>query len=71
MSSRIEAFHQLDLRVDKSWVFDLWILSAYIDVQGVYYHANPEAVQYNYDSTQSTYVRGLPILPSFGIKGEF
>ncbi len=70
-SDRIEAFHQLDLRVDKSWVFDWWILSAYLDIQNVYFHANPEAVQYNFDSTQSGYVRGLPILPSIGIKGEF
>ncbi|MDX9720535.1 MAG: TonB-dependent receptor, partial [Myxococcota bacterium] len=70
-SQRVEAFHQLDLRVDKSWVFDWWILSAYLDIQGVYFHANPEFIQYNFDSTQQGYVRGLPILPSIGIKGEF
>lgn len=70
-SKRIEAFHQLDLRVDKSWVFDLWILSVYLDIQNVYYHANPETVTWNYDNTESAYIRGLPILPSIGIKGQF
>ena len=53
------------------WVFDAWILSAYLDVQGVTYHGNVEAVQYNYDSTEKGYVENLPILPSIGIKGEF
>lgn len=70
-SRRIEDFHQLDIRVDKSFIFDTWILSLYLDIQNVYFRSNAEFVQYNFDSTQLDFVRGLPILPSFGIKGEF
>lgn len=70
-SARIDPFHQLDLRVDKSWIFDTWILNAYIDIQNVYYNANPEAVTNNFDFTQSGFVEGLPILPSFGVRGQF
>ncbi|WP_437614101.1 TonB-dependent receptor [Sorangium sp. So ce834] len=70
-SERLPAFHQLDLRLDKSWKFKRWQLSAYLDVQNVYNNANSEAIQYNYNYTARQYVTGLPILPSFGLRGEF
>ncbi|WP_437625878.1 TonB-dependent receptor domain-containing protein [Sorangium sp. So ce1151] len=70
-SERLPPFHQLDLRLDKTWKFSRWRLSAYLDVQNVYNNANSEAVQYNYDYTARQYVTGLPILPSFGLRGEF
>ncbi|XXX80494.1 TonB-dependent receptor [Sorangium sp. So ce134] len=70
-SERLPAFHQLDLRLDKSWKFKRWQLSAYLDVQNVYNNGNSEAIQYNYNYTARQYVTGLPILPSFGLRGEF
>jgi carboxypeptidase family protein/TonB-dependent receptor-like protein len=70
-SARLPMFHQLDLRLDKTWRFRTFAIDAYLDVQNVYYHSNPEAIIYNYDATQTGYVRGLPILPSFGVKGWF
>ncbi|WP_437970314.1 TonB-dependent receptor [Sorangium sp. So ce260] len=70
-SERLPPFHQLDLRLDKSWKFKTWQLSAYLDVQNVYNNANSEAVQYNYNYTARQYVTGLPVLPSFGMRGEF
>lgn len=33
---RLQAFHQLDLRVDKSYFFDKWTLMLYVDVQNAY-----------------------------------
>ncbi|HNQ82457.1 MAG TPA: TonB-dependent receptor [Bacteroidales bacterium] len=33
---RLKAFHQLDLRVDKTYFFKKWSLNLYIDVQNVY-----------------------------------
>ena len=69
--ARLPTFHQLDVRVDKKWIYDAWMLNVYLDVQNVYNHANPEAIQYNFDATQHTYATGLPIIPSFGIRGEF
>ncbi|MBM4398381.1 MAG: hypothetical protein FJ087_22160, partial [Deltaproteobacteria bacterium] len=70
-SARLPLFHQLDVRIDKEWVFRSWKLGAYLEVQNAYYNANAEGVAYNYDYSKSAYVRGLPILPVFGIKGEF
>ena len=70
-SERLAAFHQLDVRVDKHFVFDDWKLTAYLDVQNVYNHANAEGVSYNYDYSESRPAAGLPLIPSFGVKGEF
>ena len=48
-SARDGAFHQLDLRVDKRWVYQRWMLNVYLDIQNVYNRANPEGVQYNFN----------------------
>jgi hypothetical protein len=69
--ARLPAFHQLDVRVDKTWTYPRWKLTFYADVQNVYISKNPEGVTYNYNFTQSGYVNGLPILPSLGLRGEF
>jgi outer membrane receptor for ferrienterochelin and colicin len=39
-SLRFEAFHQLDLRIDKNFFFDKWSLMLYLDVQNVYNFQN-------------------------------
>jgi hypothetical protein len=36
----------------------------------VYNNGNVEGVSYNFNSTLNTYATGLPIIPSFGIRGE-
>src|SRR6185295_10291367 len=59
--ARLPPFHQLDVRVDKTWTFASWKLTFYADVQNVYYRKSPEGISYNYNYTQSTYVSGLPI----------
>lgn len=33
---RLKAFHQLDIRVDKSWYYNKWSLMLYFDVQNAY-----------------------------------
>jgi len=33
---RLKAFHQLDLRVDKSWYYNKWSLMLYFDIQNAY-----------------------------------
>ncbi|MGK0358135.1 MAG: TonB family protein [Bradymonadia bacterium] len=68
---RLDAFHQLDLRVDKHWIFDTWRMTTYLDVQNVYNRENPEGLSHNFDYTQQATVSGLPIIPSFGVRGEF
>ena len=68
--SRLPLFHQLDVRVDKVWTFPRWHLTAYLDIQNIYNYQAPEGQTYNYNFTQSAYVRGLPILPILGLRGE-
>jgi TonB family protein len=69
-SARNGTFHQLDLRVDKRWIFQSWILNLYLDVQNVYNRANPEGQTFNYDFTASGVQQGLPILPILGVRAE-
>jgi TonB family protein len=70
-SARQPSFVQLDVRLDKQWVFDRWLLDAYVDLQNATNHTNPEGIAYNYDYTQSKVSQGLPILPFLGLRAEF
>ena len=70
-SARQPSFVQLDVRLDKQWVFDRWLLDAYLDLQNATNHTNPEGIAYNYDYTQSKVSQGLPILPFLGLRAEF
>lgn len=70
-SQRLEPFFQLDLRIDKKWIYDKWILSAYLEVLNATNRGNLESVAYSYDFKQSEKVQGIPILPFIGVKGEF
>ncbi len=70
-SARNAAFNQLDIRLDKSFVFDRWKFGVYLDVQNVYNASNAEGVQYNYDFTESAPVNGIPIFPNLGLTAQF
>jgi TonB family protein len=70
-TARLDAFHQLDLRVDKTFLFKTWLLKIFLDLQNVYNHQSAELNQYNYDFTRNQPITGLPIIPGFGIRSEF
>ena len=70
-SQRRPLFHQLDLRLEKTWTFQRWRLVAYLDVQNVYNAENPEATIYDFRYERSAQLPGLPILPSLGLRGSF
>ena len=70
-SQRVQDFYQLDVRVDKKWIYNRWILSTYLDIQNVTNNQNVESSSYSFDYSQQQDTMGLPILPSFGVKGEF
>jgi TonB family protein len=70
-SERNPAFHQLDLRIDRRWIFDTWMLGVYLDVTNVYWAKNQEGIRYNYDFTDQEPLDGLPILPTLGITAKF
>lgn len=70
-SKRNDAFMQLDIRIDKKFVFDTWILEAYLDIQNATNRQNTEGVRYQYDYEAETNVTGLPIFPIIGAKAVF
>ena len=70
-SERNKDFMQLDLRVDRKFVYRDWILSAYFDIQNATNRSNSEGLNYNYDYSESKVTSGIPVLPTFGLKGEF
>ena len=70
-SARLEPFHQLDLRVDKRWIYDTWTFNAYLDIQNTYNRPNAEGTEYSFDYRDSRPQQGLPILPIIGVRAEF
>jgi hypothetical protein len=69
--SRNKDFFQLDVRLDRKWVHDTWIFSAYLDVQNLTGQKNQEGITYSYDYSQKQEITGLTLLPTIGVKGEF
>ncbi|MFW2390643.1 MAG: TonB-dependent receptor domain-containing protein [Polyangiales bacterium] len=63
-------FHQLDIRVQKKWIFKGWRLAVFLDIRNAYNQQNQEGIIYNYDYSQQTPLLGLPIIPSLGVRGE-
>jgi TonB family protein len=68
---RLDAFHQLDLRLEKVFQTKTYRLSAYLDVLNAYGHYSPDKAVENYDySGVKPLSRSLPLLPSIGVRGE-
>jgi len=69
--SRLPITHQLDIRIDKYWIFDNWILSTYLDIQNAYMAKNVLGVSYSGDFTEKVNTYGLPFMLFIGLKGDF
>lgn len=70
-SSRYPDFNQLDLRLDRSWLFNNFTLDVYADVQNVYNAQNIETYFTDYRCREEIPVPGIPVLPVLGVKGTF
>ena len=71
-SERLPDFHQLDLRVDKTWEFNRWKLGLYLDIQNLYNRQNAEQIAYGgRQNYQSSLVTGIPFFPNFGLRADF
>lgn len=70
-SARNPMFNQLDVRVDKRWIFQRWMLSVYLEIWNVYNRRNAEGLQYNFNYRQTAQQQGLPLLTILGVRGEF
>ena len=71
LSERLDPFIQLDLRVEKKWTFEKWILSAYLDVQNVTNHPNSEFRQWDYRFRKSSTIPSVPIFPTIGVNARW
>ena len=64
--SRYPAYHRLDVRIEKRFIFKKWSLDVYLDIQNVYNRRN---VYYKYwDNGQEKTVYFFPLLPFLGIQ---
>mgnify|MGYP000467500739 CR=1 FL=1 len=70
-SGRLPTFHQLDLRVDKTFVMKRVMMNVYLDVINVYNRQNGEAIVYSFNLQNSAVQAGLPIIPSLGLRLEY
>lgn len=64
-------FHQLDIRVDKTWTRDRSSVGVYFDVQNVYNRWYPEFWIYSDDWSSRERAIGLPIYPSLGVTVKY
>jgi hypothetical protein len=69
-SIRSPAFHQLDVRVEKTWRISDLSISAYLELMNAYNAQNQEGVRYGFDYSKSEPVTGVPIFPNLGVRGE-
>ena len=70
-STRRKTFQQLDVRAEKTWLFNTWSMGVYLDVQNALNTENVEATQYDYRFRDSSPVTSTPIIPSLGVRGRF
>ena len=70
-SGREPAFHQLDLRIDRTFAFETWMLSGYVDILNLYNAKNIEASFYNYDYTEQRRISGIPFFPTLGLIARY
>jgi outer membrane receptor protein involved in Fe transport len=70
-STRHATFAQLDLRVERRFTFDKWVLGVYVDVLNALNIENAEGQLFDYRSRASAPLRGIPIFPVLGARGRF
>jgi hypothetical protein len=69
-AERDPAFHQLDVRVEKTFAVGAGRLSVYLDVQNAYAAENAEGFTYSYDYQARQPTTGSPFFPNLGLRGE-
>jgi hypothetical protein len=68
-SQRAPIHHELDVRVDYSWGWGPVAMTAFLDMENIYMNESVVTYNYNYDFSQRTGYKSLPILPSLGLRG--
>jgi len=71
LSGRASSFFQLDVRIDKTWLFDTWKLDLYLELNNATNQANTEAIGYTDDFRERDDIESLPLIPSLGVRASF
>jgi TonB family protein len=71
IGGRLPTFHQLDIRIDRKFVFDNFSLTPYLDLLNIYNATNAETYITDYRSVQQEPLPGLTFIPNLGLQGEF
>ena len=69
-SARNPTFHQLDVRVEKTWNLAPFKVAVFADFQNVYNAKNYQGFDYSYDYKKRQPIAGLSFLPNLGLRGE-
>ncbi|HSI03988.1 MAG TPA: TonB-dependent receptor [Myxococcota bacterium] len=67
-SGRLPIFHQLDVRVDRTWTYSLVKIGLYLDILNVYNHRNTEQYSYDYRYRGVAPLRTIPFFPNLGVQ---
>ena len=70
-SARLPNFFSVDLRIDKEYEFQRWVLTTYLDIQNLTNTTNAEVIAWTYDYEQEEGIESNPLFPAFGLKGEW
>ena len=70
-SARLPTFFSADVRFDKDWVYRNWTLTAYLDLQNATNRQNVEVMGWTDDFSAEEPITGLPLVPAFGVRGEW
>jgi hypothetical protein len=62
--------HELDVRIDRQWHWGPVLMTYFLDIQNVYVNQSAVGYIYSFDYAQKSAYRGLPILPTAGLRGE-
>lgn len=69
-SERAPMHHELDIRIDRQWHWGPVLMTYFLDIQNVYLNQTPAGYIYSFDYAQRSAYRGLPILPTAGLRAE-
>lgn len=72
LAYRLPDFHQLDLRVDKTFTLKRFRLGLYLEVLNVYNRRNAENLVYGGRQLyQEGRITGLPVFPNLGLRADY
>ena len=70
-SQRLPNYHRLDLRLDRTYVYNKWKLTTFFEIINAYAHNNVAGYDYGPYYSKKDPIYQLPFLPTFGVQGEF